>query len=673
MRADERGFQSPHICKEVQHFDVEVFISAAGGLQENTLCFSPGSYRPISLTSKVMERILKRDILDHLTSSNLISPAQHGFLPNRSCVTNMLVFMDSLTQAKDEGLISDAIFFDFSKAFDRDPHVPLLHKHESYGIQGKIHRWIKAFLSDRDCVLSVKNDLTIIKCPLITYQAELLGLSIMSVTCSNLAPTSDDTLSCCFKATRTKRSVDPRNLSINMAQFLVDSDELLCKFCQNTFAKTKEVKSFNALSPTFSLEDNTLMVEESHFCHPKHPDKENQSFHVQLSKPVFNPECVTHSSAAYTGTEVILSPALQEAGCFKEQAGKYIHCSRCLMAVGQKVNVGASDQYALWTNCLDVLTEERDIDGDFLRFVEKPLQDEMDFYGLFISGLIDNQCYRVIISAITWHGCIDFMLLWLIDQELDLYSASLPRLPPSHEQTHEVSGSESSKLEKLKPAEPPTVSLKLEPTACRRVFYRIVLPTEGNTQEQSHTLLKSWRHDFGVTLVCLPWETCIGLATCLQQFTSRIAPQFRVADRHLSGFTLAWVGVGESVTRQLESVFGCVTGTSIEECVQHQKLRWLGHVLRMPNHRLPKRVLVSMRNSEWRKQRGGQPLTWQRSMKEITKRLGAVGATGLPGWGPRDPHCAWLETLQDMAANRSIIASFNAATAKPYGVNYMDG
>ncbi|KER27941.1 hypothetical protein T265_05141 [Opisthorchis viverrini] len=51
-------------------------------------------------------------------------------------------------------------------------------------------------------------------------------------------------------------------------------------------------------------------------------------------------------------------------------------------------------------------------------------------------------------------------------------------------------------------------------------------------------------------------------------------------------------------------------------------------------------------------QRGGQPLTWQWSMKEITKRLGAVGATRLPGWGPRDPHCVWLETLQDMAANR---------------------
>ncbi|KER26099.1 hypothetical protein T265_06579 [Opisthorchis viverrini] len=39
-------------------------------------------------------------------------------------------------------------------------------------------------------------------------------------------------------------------------------------------------------------------------------------------------------------------------------------------------------------------------------------------------------------------------------------------------------------------------------------------------------------------------------------------------------------------------------------------------------------------------------------MKEITKRLCAVAATRLPGWGPRDAHCAWLETLQDMVANR---------------------
>ncbi|KAG5445126.1 hypothetical protein CSKR_103983 [Clonorchis sinensis] len=42
-----------------------------------------------------------------------------------------------------------------------------------------------------------------------------------------------------------------------------------------------------------------------------------------------------------------------------------------------------------------------------------------------------------------------------------------------------------------------------------------------------------------------------------------------------------------------------------------------------------------MPNSEWRKQRNGQPLTWQRGMNEIPKRLGAVNANRLPGWRPR--------------------------------------
>jgi hypothetical protein len=102
---------------------------------------SPVSYRPISLTSipcKVMERLLKRAIVAHFLKYDLFSSTQHGFLPNRSCVTNLLTFMDSLTDAKDKGLITDAIFFDFAKAFDRVPHGLLIRKLEAYGIQGEI-------------------------------------------------------------------------------------------------------------------------------------------------------------------------------------------------------------------------------------------------------------------------------------------------------------------------------------------------------------------------------------------------------------------------------------------------------------------------------------------------------------------------------------------------------
>ena len=88
---------------------------------------SPSSYRPISLTSipcKIFERVIKEKMLQHLQSNNLVSRSQHGFLPGRSCITNMLTLMDSLTQAYDDGQISEAVFIDFSKAFDR---VPIHH------------------------------------------------------------------------------------------------------------------------------------------------------------------------------------------------------------------------------------------------------------------------------------------------------------------------------------------------------------------------------------------------------------------------------------------------------------------------------------------------------------------------------------------------------------------
>ncbi|TNN11677.1 kinase C-binding 1, partial [Schistosoma japonicum] len=51
--------------------------------------------------------------------------------------------------------------------------------------------------------------------------------------------------------------------------------------------------------------------------------------------------------------------------------------------------------------------------------------------------------------------------------------------------------------------------------------------------------------------------------------------------------------------------------------------------------------------------RGGQTKTWQKSMKSLTSGLSHVGRCRLRGWGPRDESHQWLETLNDMAQNRS--------------------
>ena len=124
---------------------------------------SPTNYRPISLTSipcKLMERIIKRTLLDHLIKYGLISKFQHGFLPNRSCVTNMLAFMESLTEAYDRGQVTEAIFFDFAKAFDKVPHSLLIHKLQSYRIQGPLLHWLEQFLKGRSYQVRVNDCLS---------------------------------------------------------------------------------------------------------------------------------------------------------------------------------------------------------------------------------------------------------------------------------------------------------------------------------------------------------------------------------------------------------------------------------------------------------------------------------------------------------------------------------
>ena len=94
-------------------------------------------------------------------------------------------------------------------------------------------------------------------------------------------------------------------------------------------------------------------------------------------------------------------------------------------------------------------------------------------------------------------------------------------------------------------------------------------------------------------------------------------------------------------------------GRTLQDLISLSRLRWLGHVLRMPTHRLPYRALFACPGVGWKKKAGGQPLTWRAGMKKLTKSLGSVGVVRLPGWGPKDHECQWLETLKEMAEKRS--------------------
>ena len=112
----------------------------------------PGNYRPISLTSvacKVVESLVKQQIVLHLQRNMLIKDSQHGFVSHRSCLTNLVTFLDYVHSSVDSGLPVDVIYLDFSKAFDKVAHRRLLAKVIAHGIEGKVLQWISAWLSDR--------------------------------------------------------------------------------------------------------------------------------------------------------------------------------------------------------------------------------------------------------------------------------------------------------------------------------------------------------------------------------------------------------------------------------------------------------------------------------------------------------------------------------------------
>ena len=110
------------------------------------------NYRPISLTSavsKCFERLVRKAILDHMTENDLLSRFQHGFVPGRSCITQLLDVMDKWTEIVEAGGSIDVVYLDFAKAFDKVPHHRLLMKMKSYGIEGKVVGWVEAFIRER--------------------------------------------------------------------------------------------------------------------------------------------------------------------------------------------------------------------------------------------------------------------------------------------------------------------------------------------------------------------------------------------------------------------------------------------------------------------------------------------------------------------------------------------
>ncbi len=114
------------------------------------------NYRPISLTSlvmKVFEKVVREELL--LKCHQKLSSHQHGFLPQKSCTTQMIEYIDSLTLSINDNVRTDVIYFDFAKAFDSVNHDVILMKlKHQFDIDGTLLKFIMNYLKDRkQCVI----------------------------------------------------------------------------------------------------------------------------------------------------------------------------------------------------------------------------------------------------------------------------------------------------------------------------------------------------------------------------------------------------------------------------------------------------------------------------------------------------------------------------------------
>ena len=110
------------------------------------------NYRPInclSVPGKLMEQVLKDQMLHHLETNKLISDSQHGFRPGRSVTTGLLHYWGDVTAASENGNPFDTLMTDFKRAFDKVQFKKMLQKLESHGIGGNLLKWMEDWMTER--------------------------------------------------------------------------------------------------------------------------------------------------------------------------------------------------------------------------------------------------------------------------------------------------------------------------------------------------------------------------------------------------------------------------------------------------------------------------------------------------------------------------------------------
>ena len=114
------------------------------------------NYRPISILptiSKIIEKIVHKQLVTFLEENKLIYRHQFGFRSHMSTEQAATLFLDSIRLNVDKGNLVGACFIDLSKAFDTISHSKLLAKLPKYGIHDRELDWFTDYLFGRKAIV----------------------------------------------------------------------------------------------------------------------------------------------------------------------------------------------------------------------------------------------------------------------------------------------------------------------------------------------------------------------------------------------------------------------------------------------------------------------------------------------------------------------------------------
>lgn len=121
-------------------------------LKEGKSSTSPGSYRPIALTScisKILERMVNRRLVWFLETKGLLPRFQCGFRKGRGTLDSLTSLVTEAHNAYRRAEYLFTVFFDLAKAYDTCWKRLILDQLHKFGLRGEMPRFIEDYLTDR--------------------------------------------------------------------------------------------------------------------------------------------------------------------------------------------------------------------------------------------------------------------------------------------------------------------------------------------------------------------------------------------------------------------------------------------------------------------------------------------------------------------------------------------